>query len=274
MPTVHRMKTKIALIGDSGVGKSSLIRRFVLDEFDDRYLHTLGTKVTKIKLTIPHGVDTEVEMDLMIFDIMGQKGFKDLVKETFFLDAAGVIGVCDLTNRESLDSLQDWIATALEVAGDVPVFMLVNKADLEDKAAYGEDAVAKVAKPWGCPFHYTSAKTGANVDDAFNALAIEILNNALRMVKARSVAMDLENRLLETLALRGFLGHTKDELFGIFRGLSYDDLKLALERLERSALVQVRWLGPADFSVLITSKGVTTVRNRGEGAHDAIQSVG
>jgi len=268
------MKTKIALIGDSGVGKSSLIRRFVLDEFDDRYLHTLGTKVTKIKLTIPHGVDTEVEMDLMIFDIMGQKGFKDLVKETFFLDAAGVIGVCDLTNRESLDSLQDWIATALEVAGDVPVFMLVNKADLEDKAAYGEDAVAKVAKPWGCPFHYTSAKTGANVDDAFNALAIEILNNALRMVKARSVAMDLENRLLETLALRGFLGHTKDELFGIFRGLSYDELKQALERLERSALVQVRWLGPADFSVLITSKGVTTVRNRGEGAHDAIQSVG
>src|SRR3989304_5900177 len=191
MPTGHRMKTKIALIGDSGVGKSSLIRRFVLDEFDDRYLHTLGTKVTKIKLTIPHEVDTEIEMDLMIFDIMGQRGFKELVKETFFLDAQGVLAVCDLTNRESLASLQDWIATALEIAGDVPVYILVNKSDLEGKAAYGEETISKVAKPWEAPFIYTSAKTGENVDDAFNALAIEILNNTMRTLKARSVAMDL-----------------------------------------------------------------------------------
>lgn len=274
MPTRHKMKSKVALVGESGVGKTSLIRRFVLDEFDDKYIHTVGTKVTKINLTIPHGADTEIDMDVAIFDIMGQKGFKDMVRETFFLDAQGLLAVCDFTNRGSLDALQDWIATALEIAGDVPVYILVNKSDLADKAAYGEESVQKAAKPWEAPFIYTSARTGESVDDAFNALAIEIVNNAMRTIKARSVAMDMENRLLEALALRGFLGYTKDDLFGRFKGVSYDELKVALERLEREALVQLNWRGPADFTALITPKGVTSIRDRsGDAASSAIQSV-
>ena len=273
MPT-HKMKSKIALIGDSGVGKTSIIRRFVLDEFDDKYIHTVGTKVTKINLTIPHGADTEIDMDMAIFDIMGQKGFKDLVKETFFLDAQGLLAVCDLTSRASLDSLQDWIATALEVAGDVPVYLLVNKSDLADKAQFGEETISKAAKPWEAPFIYTCAKTGEGVDEAFNALAVEIVNNAMRTIKARSVAMDLENRLLEALALRGFLGYAKNDLFARFKGISYDDLKVALERLERQALVQLNWRGPADFTALITPKGVSAIRDRtGDSGSPAIQSV-
>jgi len=271
MPETLKMKAKLALVGDAAVGKSSLIRRFVLDEFDDKYLHTVGTKVTKVNLTIPHGADTEVDMDVAIFDIMGQKGFKDLVKETFFLDAQGVLAVCDLTNRASLDSLADWIATALEIAGEVPVYILVNKADLPDKAAFGEEAVARAAKPWEAPFVYTSAKTGENVDDAFNALAIEIVGNAMRLIKARSVTMDLENRIVEALALRGFLGLTKNDLFVRFKGISYDELRASVERLEREGFVVVNWMGPEDFSLMITPKGAASARDRGTGP--AIQSI-
>ncbi|HYS71139.1 MAG TPA: Rab family GTPase [Thermoplasmata archaeon] len=273
MPTTHKMKAKIALVGESGVGKTSLIRRFVVDEFDDKYIHTVGTKVTKIQLTIPHGVDTEVDMDMAVFDVMGQKGFRDMVKETFFLDAQGVLAVCDVTNRASLDALQDWIATALEIAGECPVYILVNKNDLATKAQFGEEAVTKAAKPWEAPFIYTSAKTGEAVDDAFNSLAIEIVNNAMRTIKARSVAMDLENRILEALALRGFLGFSKNDLFGRFRGIGYDELKSTLERLERQAFVQINWKGPTEFSVLITPKGIALVQARG-GGDEPIQSVG
>jgi len=272
MPT-HKMKAKIALIGESGVGKTSLIRRFVVDEYDDKYLHTVGTKVTKISLTIPHGADTEIDMDMSVFDIMGQKGFRDMVRETFFLDCQGLLAVCDLTNRASLDALADWIATALEVAGEAPVYILVNKNDLEAKAAFGEESVTKAAKPWDAPFIYTSAKTGQAVDDAFNSLAIEIVNNAMRLLRAKSVAMDLENRILEALALRGFLGLTKDDLFARFKGIGYDELKATLERLERHAFVQINWKGPAEFTVLITPKGVSAVREHG-GGDQAIQSVG
>ena len=272
MPETLKMKAKVALIGDAAVGKTSLIRRFVLDEFDDKYLHTVGTKVTKLNLTIPHGVDTEVDMDVAIFDIMGQKGFKDLVKETFFLDAQGVLAVCDLTNRASLDALADWIATALEIAGEVPVYILVNKVDLQERAQFGEDAIAKAAKPWEAPFVYTSAKTGESVDDAFNALAVEIVGNAMRLMKARSVTMDLENRILEALVVRGFLGLTKNDLFVRFKGISYDELQAAVERLERQGLVQINWKGPADFTVQVTTKGVSSVRDHGAGP--AVRSVG
>ncbi len=261
MPT-HKLKAKVALVGDHGVGKTSLIRRFVQDEFDDRYIQTLGTKVTKVQLTIPHGVDTEIQVDMSIFDIIGQRGFRDMVKETFFHDIQGLLAVCDLTTRTSLDNLQDWIATALEIGGDAPVYILVNKNDLKDKAQFGDEAVSKVAKPWSAPYVYTSAKTGENVDDAFNALAIEIVNNAMRTLRAKSAIVDLEDRVLQALALRGFMGLAKKDLFERFRGISYDDLKTALERLERQLLVQIQWKGPADFTVIITPKGVTATHDR------------
>lgn len=256
--SVLRMKAKVALVGDSGVGKTSLIRRFVLDEYDDKYIHTVGTKVTKIKLTVPQGTDTEVEVDLSIFDIMGQKGFRDLVRETFFHDLQGLFAVCDVTNRESLENLQDWIATALE-SGDAPVYILVNKNDLSERAEFGDQALSKIADPWHAPFVKTSAKTGENVEAAFNALAVDIAGNAMKQVKARAISTDLDDRILQALSIRGYLGLTRNDLFKRFQGIGYDDLKAALERLERQVFVQINWRGPADFTVLITPKGVTRV---------------
>src|SRR2546427_3858622 len=99
MPDVRRMKTKLVLMGEGGVGKTSLVRRFVLNEDQDAYLHTVGTRVNKIELTIPHGADTEVEMDMAIFDIMGQKGFRDLVRETYYHGADALMAVAGLTQK-------------------------------------------------------------------------------------------------------------------------------------------------------------------------------
>ncbi len=259
---VLRMKAKLAMVGDSGVGKTSLIRRFVLDEYDDKYIHTVGTKVSKIKLSIPHGPDTEVDMDLSIFDIMGQKGFRDMVKDTFFHDMQGLFAVSDVTNRQTLDDLQDWIATALESGGDAPIYILVNKKDLSEKAAYDDQILSKAAQPWNAPFLYTSAKTGENVEDAFNALANDIVNNAMRVVKSRSVSTDIEDRILEALSLRGFLGLSRNDFLQRFRGLSYDELKAVLDRLERQIFIQINWRGSADFTVLITPKGLAQVKGK------------
>src|SRR5712692_1861237 len=78
MRTLRRMKTKLVLVGESGVGKTSLIRRFMLNEYEDAYVPTVGTKVSRIELTVPHGADMDVQMDMAIFDITGQKGVRDL----------------------------------------------------------------------------------------------------------------------------------------------------------------------------------------------------
>jgi len=74
---VKRMKMKVCLVGEAAVGKTSLIRRFVLDDFDDKYIQTLGTKVSKKELTvaIPDG-SGNMKVDMTIWDIMGQKGFR------------------------------------------------------------------------------------------------------------------------------------------------------------------------------------------------------
>src|SRR5256885_5495455 len=173
MPTVRRMKAKLALMGEGGVGKTSLIRRFVLNEYQDTYLHTVGTRVSKVELTVPHGADTEVQMDMSIFDIMGQRGFKDLVRETYYHGAQGLMGVCDLTRKDSLYALNEWIPSALEIAGDVPVYLIVNKRDLEERRAISEDEVRHVAEAVAPPHVYRSARARGPLHAALHPLAVQ-----------------------------------------------------------------------------------------------------
>ena len=260
MPTVRRMKAKIALVGEGGVGKTSLIRRFVLNEYEDTYLHTVGTKVSKIELAVPYGADIEVQMDISIFDIMGQRGFRDMVRETYFHGTQALLAVCDLTRKDSLLSLNDWIPTALEIAGDVPVYLAVNKKDLEDRRAMTEEDIRKVAESFGAPFILTSAKTGELVEDAFNALSIEIVDRAFRAEQARAVERGLREKLLILLAKRGTMGLKKNQFFEILRGLNFDDLLRELQGLEGQGHVTLLWRGSAEFTAIITPKGVEESR--------------
>ncbi len=261
MPETKRMKVKIALVGESAVGKTSLVRRFVKDEYDDKYLHTVGTKVTKIELTVPFGADTDVEVDVSIFDIMGQKGFKDMIKETFFHGCQGLLAVCDVTRRETLDAIHDWMAAATGVAGDVSAYLLVNKMDLAARGrAFSDSEVEKVARTWEMPIAYTSAQTGVGVDDAFNSLAISIVEEAFRQVETHAVEEDLRRKILILVARRGHLGVAKADFFDAFPGISYSNLERELTKLEREAMVQINWRGPADFTVLITPLGERATR--------------
>ncbi|HII40831.1 MAG TPA: GTP-binding protein [Thermoplasmata archaeon] len=260
MPTVRRMKTKLVLMGEGGVGKTSLIRRFVLNEYQDTYLHTIGTKVSKIELTVPYGPDLEIAMDMSIFDIMGQHGFRDLVRETYFHGTQALMAVCDVTRLDSLTALSSWIPSGLEIAGDVPVYIIVNKRDLLDRRAVSDEQIQNVAEPFSAPWVMTSAKTGEFVDDAFNALAVEIVDRALRTEKARAVERGLREKILLLLAKRGTIGLKKTQFFEILRGVSYDELQRELQGLEKEALIVLAWHGPADFTATITPKGVEASR--------------
>ena len=114
MPTIRRMKTKLVVMGEGGVGKTSLIRRFVLDEYQDTYLHTIGTKVSKIELTVPHGPDLEVQMDMSLFDIMGQHGFRDLIRETYFHGALkGSATFCTCSSVKARRSMRSFLFTMM-----------------------------------------------------------------------------------------------------------------------------------------------------------------
>lgn len=163
------MKVKVCFIGDAGVGKTSLIKRFVLDVFDDRYIATIGTKVTKKIVEVDDG-GNEVRVMMLVWDIMGQKGFRELLREAYFFGAHGAIAVCDLTNKETLEELRYWIKALTDVAGDVPIVFAGNKADLQNESVVKEADLKDLADKYGAEAFLTSAKTGQNVEDVFKAL--------------------------------------------------------------------------------------------------------
>ena len=166
----RHVKAKVCLVGDIAVGKSSLIKRFVLDGFDDRYIATIGTKVTKKSLNVTWRGKPAM-MDLVIWDIMGEKGFRQLLKESYFEGAHGVLAVCDLTRRDTLSDLYGWINLVEANCPNVPYVFLGNKVDLAGKVVVQESELAAVAEPRGSPWVMTSARSGHGVEHAFQGLA-------------------------------------------------------------------------------------------------------
>ncbi len=151
---------KVCMVGDPAVGKTSLIRRFVLDSFSDKYLATIGTKVTKKELRV--GFD---DIKLMIWDVLGQEHTR--LKSVYFKGAKGALIVCDLSRKETIEGLEEWLEKFHAVAGRVPVVFIGNKADLVSDGNF-EKIVPKLAQS---TFMRASAKTGENVELAFKKLA-------------------------------------------------------------------------------------------------------
>lgn len=175
---VTTLKIKLCLIGEQRVGKTCLIRRFVLNEFDEEYMRTVGTLISKKSVAV-RNEGRELRVDLIIWDIMGEKGFMELLQEAYFYKANGILAVADASRPETIRTLRDWIRSAQASAGPVPTLILGNKADalVDPKAREAEfNDLARLAR---CPYFLTSAKTGLNVERAFQELATAVATRKL-----------------------------------------------------------------------------------------------
>jgi small GTP-binding protein len=165
---------KISLAGDGMVGKTSLIRRYVFDQFSDKYLVTIGTKVTRKDIKTKWQ-GKEVDLTLMIWDIMGLTGYHSRLHKKNFHGTKGALIVCDNTRLDSLISLSTWAQQIEDVAGQIPMVFLANKSDLKEKAEFTEEDLKEECKKHNVPYLYTSAKTGENVEKAFALLAERVI---------------------------------------------------------------------------------------------------
>ena len=173
------LKKNIILLGDGATGKTSLVRRFVTDQFDDKYITTIGSKVTKKDVYIEYNGET-IHMILLVWDVLGQKGYP-VTQALSFGGIEGALLVSDLTRMNTLKSLKEyWIPSLISVTGTLPMIFLGNKSDLEKEAEIKESdlkAASREFEPCELKMQHslTSAKTGENVDRVFKELAEAIM---------------------------------------------------------------------------------------------------
>lgn len=171
------VKLKVCMAGEAMVGKTSLIRRYVLDEYEDRYTATLGTKITKRSfLREDPRTHEPLEVNLILWDIMGTPTLRELLKEAYYHGAQGILGVADVTRRETLKELDAWSHSIQTVAGEVPTYVVANKADLEVGRQLDRETIDGYCTQRGWGWSFTSAKTGDGVEDAFGRLVDLILS--------------------------------------------------------------------------------------------------
>jgi small GTP-binding protein len=171
-----KMAKKVVVVGDPAVGKTSLIKRYVQDEFDDRYLNTIGAKVMKKSLGVkkPETGDL-VDLKLILWDIAGQETFNN-VKKAYYRGASGAIVVCDVTRRDTMEDMHRWIENLFDVSDVIPMVIILNKTDLEEETQFSNEEVIDDYAPYGAAVFTASAKTGENVEMVFHELGKLISN--------------------------------------------------------------------------------------------------
>jgi len=173
MSEAKTITKKICLIGDGAVGKTSLISRFVHNRYDDKYIQTIGTKVSRKNIRI----SDDLVLILLIYDVLGQKRVQPL-HDRYYLGSSGVIVVCDITRRPTVEHVESWLKSFYSVVGYVPTICLANKTDLMGSAQVTKESYKMATERLGCPGMFTSAKTGENVEKAFSLLAEKLLDNS------------------------------------------------------------------------------------------------
>ena len=165
----------IVTLGDGGVGKTCLIFRYIDNIFLENYLQTMGMDSQIKYLKLSDGK----EIKIIITDTAGQERFKSLTLN-YLKKANGILLVYDITDRRSFEDARGWAKQIEEnTQGSIPMVLLGNKKDLEEKRCIseeeGENFAEKIGE--GIKFYETSSKTGENVETAINDLALQIYNN-------------------------------------------------------------------------------------------------
>ena len=169
----QELKLKILIIGDSGVGKTSILLKYVDNFFPDTHIATIGVEY-KTK-TITKG---KYKITLNIWDTAGQERFKSITK-SFFSNANGIIFVYDITKRDSFSGtsgVKSWIKDSEEY-GKFDRVLCGNKTDLENKRQVSFDELKEYAIKKKIEVFETSAKNGNNIDKIFETLVDTIIKN-------------------------------------------------------------------------------------------------
>ena len=171
---------KLLLIGDSGVGKTSILLGYSDNNFNNTFIPTIGIDF-KIKTIELHGK----KIKLQIWDTAGQERFISITT-SYYRGAMGIMLVYDVTNSKSFDNIAKWLRNIQEHSNpDVEKIILGNKCDMEDRRVVSKARGEAISRENGVRFLETSAKTNVNIDRAFIELTESILGKIVDVQEAR-----------------------------------------------------------------------------------------
>ena len=169
MSTINEIK--LIVLGNTSVGKSSFILKYIEDKFVLNYIATLGMDFKQKKLKLKNGQ----EIRLRIYDTAGQERFKS-VAVSFIKKAEGVILIYDIGNKATFESLEEWIKNIKESGKEnLPIILVGNKCDLPPEKRQVELIEGKdKAEEFNLPFFETSCKEGINIKEVFEKIVEDI----------------------------------------------------------------------------------------------------
>jgi small GTP-binding protein len=169
---------KVSVIGDYAVGKTSIIKRYMTDSFDEGYKATLGAAISSFKTNVK-----DSDVSLQVWDLAGQTSFRRVrVQYLFGTDFA--IVVFDLTRKDTLECVKEWVKDVRQGAPEVLLFLVGNKADLKEDRIVKPVAAEKVGKSLNMlGYLETSAKDGTNVRELFQTISEFLLEHTLKETK-------------------------------------------------------------------------------------------
>ena len=175
-----KVQRKICVLGDWASGKTSLVRRYVHNIYDDHYVATIGVKISSKDMVVKNlrkNPLMKVNLTMLLWDLVGQKEFRS-VQTTAYNCSNGAFVVCDLTRPGTIDSIEWWIGSLFKTTCPIPIVILANKVDLtkDEIPLFFKQKLDAMAKKYNAIVLPTSAKTGRNVESAFGKMGHMVTN--------------------------------------------------------------------------------------------------
>ncbi|XP_028158127.1 ras-related protein Rab-2A [Ostrinia furnacalis] len=216
---------KYIIIGDTGVGKSCLLLQFTDKRFQPVHDLTIGVEFGARMITIDGK-----QIKLQIWDTAGQEAFRSITR-SYYRGAAGALLVYDITRRDTFNHLTTWLEDARQHSNSNMVIMLIgNKSDLESRREVKKEEGEAFAREHGLVFMETSAKTAANVEEAFINTAKEIYE------KIQEGVFDINNEV----SYLGAIHKVRHTNFMIFWAPSNPPAPPSLSQLKKVSLRHIK----------------------------------
>ena len=172
---------KILILGDSFVGKTNMLKRFLHGEFDTNTKETVGVEFGSKNFILG---ENESIVKAQIWDTAGQERYRSVTK-AYYKGAKGALLVYDITRKSTFENIDNWLIDLRTNADkDILILLIGNKSDLSDKREISEEEARTKAEQYNIAFLETSAKSGDNIDKAFTQLIEQVYNANMSMLQS------------------------------------------------------------------------------------------